>query len=111
APARLLHELAGIVHDAPVPPPARRGRVRHDLNGRPLPAVLAAASTPATAPGAARSGRIRDLDLQRPAVHDLAIELLGRRVSILGRGHVDEAKAPPAAAITIRDHLRRCDTA
>src|SRR5207237_2145162 len=48
--ARLLHELAGIVHDAPVPPPARRGRVRHDLNGRPLQRFLPPPPSPPLPP-------------------------------------------------------------
>src|ERR1700693_2518565 len=43
----------------------------------------------------------RQLDLERPAVHSLAIELLDRVGGLLGRRHLDEAESARATRVTI----------
>src|SRR5438034_2736444 len=113
--------LAGVVDDAPAPVGTRRGRKCRDLHaGSLLPAAPAAAPTVAnaataplatTAPAAARARRIRQLDLQRPAIHFLPIELLDGLCGLLGRRHLDEAEPARTAGIAIRDHRGRLDGA
>src|SRR3970040_167977 len=61
--------------------------------GSPLPAAAAAA------PACARTSR--QLDLERPAVHSLAIELLDRIGGLLGRRHLDEAESARPTRVTI----------
>src|SRR5712692_4842441 len=47
------------------------------------------------------AGASRHLDLERPAVHGLAIELLDRVGGLLGRRHLDEAESARATRVTI----------
>src|SRR6266536_3277279 len=71
--------------------------------------AAAAAPVPATAPAA--TGRIRQLDLQGPAVHFLSVELLHGFSSLLGGRHLDEAEPARTAGIPVRHHRGRLDGA
>src|SRR5882762_6773289 len=70
--------------------------------------VAAAAPIAAAVPAALAAGApgLGDLDLQRPAVHFLTVELLDRRVRVFGRRHLDEAE-PARAARALLHHDRR----
>src|SRR5712691_6958667 len=70
---------------------------------------MMSAGLPAAAPAA--TGRIRQLDLQRPAVHFLPVELLHGLSSLLGRRHLDEAKAARTAGVPVRYDGGRLDGA
>src|ERR1700675_3591936 len=73
--------------------------------------TTAAAPVPAAASAAARARGIRQLDLQRPAVHFLAIELLHRLGGLFGRRHLDEAEPARTAGVTVRYDRGRFDGA
>src|SRR5207302_10956006 len=81
----------------------------------PAPAAPAAAAAPipAAAPLAARARAcwLGELDLERPAVHLLTVELLDRGLGLLGRRHLDEAEPARTARLTVRDDRRRLDPA
>src|SRR5215510_4957431 len=74
------------------------------------PDVASAPSSP-SAPAPGRPGGARHFDLERPAIHGLPVEALDRLGGILGRGHLDEAKAPRAAGVAIRHHCGGFDRA
>src|SRR5262249_39690691 len=70
-----------------------------------LPATAARAIT-AAAPAAAvppRRGWLGDLDLQRPPVELIAVELSNRLIRCLGRGHLRETETTRAPGVTIGD--------
>src|SRR5512138_1210684 len=69
-------------------------------------AATAAATTAATAAGLV----LRFVDLQRPATHVLAIQVLDRPGRI-GAGHFDEAEPTGTAGLTIVDQADRLDGA
>src|SRR6185503_13673651 len=76
------------------------------------PAAAAIPTAPtAAAPAAARAGGVGDLDLQGPAVHFLAIELLDGLGRLFRRRHLDEAEAARVAGVTVGDDGRRLDHA
>src|SRR5439155_18240505 len=77
------------------------------------PATAAAASVAetATATASAPSGArgTGDLDLQRPTVQVLAVELLDGLGRGLGRRHLDEAESPRLSGVAVHHHRRRLD--
>src|SRR5438132_14252232 len=81
----------------------------------PAPAAPAAAAAPipSAAPLAARARAcwLGELDLERPAVHLLTVELLYRGLGLLGRRHLDEAEPARTACLSVRENRRRLDAA
>src|SRR5438093_12887398 len=77
------------------------------------PAAAAAAPIPSAAPLAARARAcwLGELDLERPAVHLLTVELLDRGLGLLGRRPLDEAEPARTARLTVRHDRRRLDPA
>src|SRR5437762_13331981 len=75
--------------------------------------VATAAPVAAAVPAAlaARAPGLGNLDLQRPAVHFLTVELLDRRVRIFGRRHLDEAESARAAGLLLHHDRRGLDPA
>src|SRR2546429_8041816 len=71
----------------------------------------AAAAVPTAAPTAARARRLGELDLQRPAIDLLTVELLDCGLGRLGRRHLDEAKPARAPGVTVRYDRGRFDPA
>src|SRR6266511_2663050 len=74
-------------------------------------ATTATAPVPAATPSATRARGIRQLDLQRPAIHFLPVELLDGLSSFLGCRHLDEAEPARTAGVTIRHNRGRLDGA
>src|SRR5262245_10981960 len=86
------------------PRPAPLGRSR----GLPATPTTTPAG-PSAAPSTPRPGGVRQLDLQRPAVHVLPIEPLDGFRRILGRRHLHEPEPPGAPRVAIRHDGRRLD--
>src|SRR5947209_14987894 len=77
-----------------------------------LPAALRCLCvTLVAAPADAAFTRLRDVDVQVPAVEVVAVKSSDGGLALLLRGHLDEAEAARAARVAVFDDRRRLDRA
>src|SRR5712691_10604976 len=94
--------------------------MRHRHSGRPgvenavtciLVCLPARPAVAAPVPAAARALGLGKLDLQRPAIHLMTVELLDRRLGLFGRRHLDEAEPARAIGALLHHDRRRLNPA